>query len=80
MFHRLKNIAAMPEHVLLAEFEDGTVRKYDTKPLKAKLPVFRMLDDVYKLFEQVRIDAGGYGVLWNDELDLDAEEIYCNGY
>lgn len=80
MFHRLKTITPLDDKILLAEFQDGTIRKYDIKPLKDKLPVFAMLDYVQGLFEQVQVDAGGYGIVWNSELDLSAEEIYCNGY
>ena len=80
VFHRLKNITPMKDMILLAEFQDGTIRHYDVKPLKDKIPVFGMLDYVHGLFEQARVDTGGYGVIWNDELDLAAEEIYCNGY
>ena len=78
--HRLKSITPLEDRILLAEFQDGTVRHYDTKPLKAKLPVFEMLDYVHGLFEQVRVDAGGYGIVWNDELDLSCDELYDNGY
>ena len=38
-----------------------------------------MLNYVPGLFNQVRIYAGGYGVVWNDEIDLSAEELYYNG-
>ena len=31
------------------------------------------------LFRQVQVDAGGYGISWNDDLDLDAEDIWDNG-
>ena len=78
-FHRLRNITPLDDNILLAEFEDGTLKHYDVKPLKDKLPVFEMLDYVPGLFEQARVDSGGYGVIWNSELDLAAEEIYCNG-
>ncbi len=79
-FHTLKNITPLTDQILLAEFQDGTIRHYDVKPLKDKLPVFGMLDYVHGLFEQVRVDAGGYGIIWNDELDLSSDEIYENGY
>ena len=79
-FHRIKTITPLPDKILLAEFDDGTIKHYDIKPLKNKLPVFAMLDYVHKLFEQVRIDTGGLGVVWNDELDLASDEIYYNGY
>lgn len=28
------------------------------------------------MFGQVKVDVGGYGISWNDELDLSAEEIW----
>ena len=31
------------------------------------------------LFELVKVDAGGYGVSWNDDLDLSADELYTEG-
>ena len=79
MFHRLKNITPLPDMILLAEFLDGSTRKYDVKPLMQKIPVFKMLDYVPGLFNQVRVDSGGYGIIWNDEIDLSSEELYENG-
>ncbi len=78
-FHKLKNITPLSDLILLAEFQDGTIKKYDVKPLIKKIPVFEMLEYVNGLFNQVRIDAGGYGVVWNDEIDLSSEELYYNG-
>ena len=31
------------------------------------------------LFEQVAVDVGGYGVSWNDEIDLACDELWENG-
>lgn len=31
------------------------------------------------MFNQVQVDAGGYGISWNDDLDLDAEDIWEDG-
>ena len=42
-------------------------------------PQFRAFEMITGLFEQVKVDVGGYGIFWNDELDLDAEEIWENG-
>ena len=33
----------------------------------------------YLLFEKVVVDVGGYGISWNDELDISAEELWENG-
>ena len=78
-FHRVKNITPLPDMFLLAEFEDGITKKYDVKPLMKKIPVFQMLDYVQGLFNQVRVDTGGYGIIWNDEIDLSCDELYYNG-
>ena len=32
-----------------------------------------------ELFFEVQVDAGGYGVVWNDELDLSCDELFENG-
>lgn len=79
VFHRVKNITPLHDKILLAEFQDGTMKKYDVKPLMQKLPVFQMLNYVNGLFEQVRVDSGGYSIIWNNELDLDCNELYYNG-
>ncbi len=78
-FHTVKNITPLPDLMLMAEFHDGAVKVYDVKPLMDKIPVFKMLGYVHGLFEQVRVDAGGYGVIWNDEIDLSCDELYENG-
>ena len=78
MFHRIKEIRTLPDYCLLAVFEDGDERKYDVKPLFDKWQVFRELltED---LFQRVKVDEGGYGISWNDEIDLSCDELYWNG-
>ena len=65
--------------MLEATFADGTVKRYDVEPLLSRWKAFEALRDVPGLFRSVRVDAGGYGVVWNDELDLECEEIWNNG-
>ena len=79
IFHRVKTVTPLPDLILLVEFHDGSLKKYDVKPLMKKIPVFRMLEYVTGLFEQVQVDSGGYGVVWNDEMDIDCNELYLNG-
>jgi hypothetical protein len=31
------------------------------------------------LFKTVKVDPGGYGVSWNDEIDLGEYELWMNG-
>ncbi len=40
--------------------------------------VFRPLEDDV-LFKNVKVDPGGYGISWNEELDLSEAELWING-
>lgn len=79
MFHKITEITVLPGWRLLARFNGGQALAYDLAPLIASVPAFRSLKSVPGLMEQVRIDPGGHGISWNDELDLSAEEIFANG-
>lgn len=79
MFHKVKTITPCDDFLLLATFESGEIKKYDVKPLFARWPAFQTLHSVNGLFAGVQVDAGGYGISWNDELDLSCDELWENG-
>lgn len=79
MFHKVISVKPLPDYCLSVTFENGETKTYDVTPLFAKWEVFRSLKDVKGLFEQVRVDAGGYGISWNKEIDLACDELYYNG-
>ena len=60
-------------------FQNGVEKEYDIHNLYSVLPQFKELETDNNLFRQVQVDAGGYGISWNDDLDLDAEDIWDNG-
>jgi len=78
MFHKVKSVHPLPDMVLHVEFLDGSAKRYDVKPLMDKWDVFKDLAHG-GLFGLVRVDAGGYGVIWNDYIDLACDELYENG-
>lgn len=79
MTHKIKSVKPLENFILLAVFQNGIEKKYDMNCLYSVFPQFRDFEQVNGLFEQVHVDVGGYGISWNDELDLDAEEIWENG-
>jgi hypothetical protein len=79
MFHKVKTVEALPEYTLLIQFEDNEKRLYDVKPLFETWDAFKSLLSINGLFCQVKVDTGGYGISWNDELDLSCNEFYNNG-
>ncbi len=78
MFHKIKNVSALPEYKLSVQFSEGVTKIYDVKPLFDRLPVFRSLESNND-FGGVYVDVGGYGIIWNDELDLSCDELWDNG-
>lgn len=55
------------------------VKEYNIGHLFDKKNDFKVLSNITSLFEQVKIDAGCYGISWNDDLDLSCKELYFNG-
>lgn len=79
MTHRIISAKALGNMTLSIVFQNGTEKEYDIRQLYSIFPQFKELETTYKLFQQVTVDAGGYGVSWNDELDLDADTIWEYG-
>ena len=79
MFHKVKTVWPFGCLRLLVWFEGGEARVYDCKPLTAKFEPFLALEYDSSLFEGVRVVGGGYGIEWNDDLDLSCDELYRGG-
>jgi hypothetical protein len=79
MFHHVKEVKPMPDYVLFVRFVDGMEKQYDVKPLFNDIAAFKSLVHVQGLFEQVKVDMGGFGVSWNDDIDLSCDELYDHG-
>jgi hypothetical protein len=72
-------VKPLPEYELLLTFANGEIKQYNVKPLFDKWVPFKALSEITGLFEQVKVDAGGYGISWNDDIDLSCNELYENG-
>lgn len=79
MFYKIRNVKPLDDFKLLVTFENNEIKEYDVKPLFDKWVVFKDLISINGLFKQVKVDAGGYGISWNDEIDLSCNELYYNG-
>lgn len=78
MFHKIKNVSPLPDYRLSVQFSEGITKIYDTKPLFEKLPIFKSLVE-NDAFSGVYVDVGGYGIVWNDHIDLSCDELWENG-
>ena|GEM_PF-188277 len=75
---RISAVAVIEPFRLRAVFFDGTVKEYDLHRWEDH-PAFSLLFRHPALQTAVRVAPGGYGVSWNEDIDLSAEEIYWNG-
>ncbi len=79
MFHKVKNVFALPEFRLSVQFSEGLTKIYDVKPLFEKIPYFAEFKNNIDEFYSVYVDVGGHGIVWNDDLDLSCDELWENG-
>jgi len=79
MFHKIKNISPVSDFKLSVQFSEGVTKIYDMKPLAERYPVFQELLQDPAVFASAEVDVGGYGVIWNDELDISCDELWEHG-
>lgn len=74
MFHKAVDLKLLDGTALEVTFRDGVIKRYDMSALFDKYPQLCALKE-RPLFLCGRL-AGQYGIMWNDELDIEAETIY----
>ena len=79
MTHKIISVKPMENYVLLVCFQNGVEKTYNIRNLYPVFPQFEVFEKDVDLFNQVQVDTGGYGISWNDDLDLDAEDIWEDG-
>lgn len=79
MFHKVKNVTSLPDYRLSVQFCEGVTKIYEIKPLFEKYSFFLPLKDSPELFSSVTVDQGGYGIIWNDDIDISCDELWANG-
>ena len=77
MFHKAIELKLLEGTTLEVLFQDGTVKRYDMSALFPKYPQLKQLED-RDLFLSGRM-MGAYGIVWNDNLDIETETIYEDG-
>lgn len=77
MFHKAIELEFKEGTMLELTFQDGKVKQYDISVLFEKYPQLYALKD-RELFLSGRL-MSFYGIIWNDDLDIEAETIYEEG-
>lgn len=77
MFHKAINLVLKEGTSLELTFQSGEVKAYDMAVLFPKYPQLEALKN-RELFLAGKL-MGSYGIIWNDDLDIEAETIYEDG-
>lgn len=72
---KVTQVQALDDFVLLLEFKDGSIKRFDVKPYLS-YPAFARLKEG-GLFAKAHVDRGT--VVWDDRLDLAPETLYLKG-
>lgn len=77
MFHRAIDLQFQDGTIIEVTFLNGEVKSYDMSNLFIKYPQLMALQN-RDLFLSGKL-MGSYGIVWNDELDIETETIYEEG-
>lgn len=74
---KINSAKVINDHTLLIEFDNSSKKEYDIRPLLVK-EMFSPLKN-FAFFKNVQVDAGGYAVFWNEDIDLSEYELWTHG-
>ena len=76
---RIEDAVALRGLHLLLFFRDGTIRKCNMKDCFTARRGFEVLLKKPELFPHVRIQTGGHGIFWDENLAISDAELYQMG-
>ena len=76
-YPKVRSVAALPNRRLKVTFVSSEVKIYNCAPLIAEDAFCPLKDEAF--FKNVRVDSTGYGISWNDDVDLSESELWIRG-
>ncbi len=75
---KISQVVPLEDLRLLVFFQNGVIKIFDVKPLIDEYEDFQLLREP-AIFQQVKVEPGGYGISWNEDLDCSEGELWDNG-
>ncbi len=73
---KIISATTIDDHSLFVEFDNHQKKTYDINPLLEN-KMFAPLRNA-ALFRAVRVDVGGYAVVWRKDIDISEHELWTN--
>jgi hypothetical protein len=74
---KIADVKPLPGKRLEVEFDNGIRKEYDCNPVLVRPEFYLLKEDAF--FNTAKVDSGGYGISWNDQIDLSEYEVWVNG-
>ncbi len=76
-FPKIRAVLPLEGYQLRVTFSNSVTKVYDCSEI-LKHPAFSLLHEP-AIFRAVQVDQGGYGVFWNDAMDISESELWLHG-
>ena len=77
MYPKIKYAKPINDYTLEIIFDNEFTKTYDITPLLKK-EIFAPLKNP-SFFKNVRVEQGGYAVIWDQNIDISEHELWING-
>lgn len=74
---RICKVKAIDDRTLVIEFTNQEVKKYDVSHLLENSMFAPLRQPTF--FKNFKVEPGGYGIVWNEDIDLSEYELWQNG-
>ncbi len=76
-YPKILSAVAIDNHTLVIEFDNKQMKKYDITPLLKKEIFYSLKNPAF--FKTVKVEQGGYAVVWDSNIDLSEYELWTHG-
>ncbi|OHD13068.1 MAG: hypothetical protein A2086_04030 [Spirochaetes bacterium GWD1_27_9] len=76
---KIKSLKTQPNLIVEILFTDNTIKRFDCKKIINRNELYKKLENP-SFFKNVKVDNGGYGISWDDDIDLSENELWENGF
>ena len=74
---KVKDVFPYTDLNILIVFENGITKKYNVTQLFEQFDWYKQLENP-DIFNLVKVEPGGYGVSWNEDIDISEDELWEN--
>ena len=77
IYPKIKSAEAIDSHSFLIEFDNSQKKKYDINRLLDREMFAPLRNET--LFRAVKVDTGGFAVVWSTDIDISEHELWTHG-